>query len=77
MKGRSLQGGLFLCPIRIALALFLKRTNKGSAMGAEVDRSRMTVVLLGVYACMALAKIKPPNEWAQTHYLFSYDLGIT
>ena len=46
-------------------------------MGAEVDRSRMTVVLLGVYACMALAKIKPPNEWAQTHYLFSYDLGIT
>ncbi|WP_224823971.1 hypothetical protein [Cognatishimia sp. MH4019] len=46
-------------------------------MGAEVSRSRMTGVLLGVFACMALAKIKPPNEWAQTHYLFSYDLGIT
>lgn len=46
-------------------------------MQAEVTRSRMTVVLLGVYACMALAKIKPPNEWAQTHYLFSYDLGLS
>ena len=46
-------------------------------MKTAVSRSRITSVLLAVFGLMALAKIKPPNEWAQTHYLFSYDLGLS
>lgn len=46
-------------------------------MQTAVSRSRMTSVLLAVFGLMAFAKIKPPNEWAQTHYLFSYDLGLS
>lgn len=46
-------------------------------MQTVVSRSRIMTVLLAVFGLMAMAKIKPPNEWAQTHYLFSYDLGVS
>ncbi|MBS9715498.1 hypothetical protein ACFFUT_14520 [Pseudohalocynthiibacter aestuariivivens] len=33
-------------------------------------------VVLIVYAIIAVSVIKPPNDWAKTHFLLSYDLGI-
>lgn len=43
---------------------------------APFSRSFMASLFAALGLLMALAKMKPPLDWTQTHYLLSYDLGV-
>jgi len=42
----------------------------------DLQKRGIGMILL-VYLLFSLSRVKPPNDWAVTHFLLSYDLGTT